>query len=69
MGQRASLSLGVNAASLTESNLQTTPATLANLQATNTIGATSQSNPVPLAPWLLAAACILLLVEAALSWR
>jgi hypothetical protein len=77
MGQHSSLSLGVNAADLAESNLQPLPAALANINAASLpaaehgdfAGATSQSNPQPLAPWLLGAALALLLVEATLAWR
>ncbi len=69
MGQHAGLSLGVNAGDLAESNLQTAPAALANIQAGILPGSTTRTNPIPLAPYLLAAACILMLLEAALAWR
>ena len=68
-GQKSAFSLGVNAADIHESNLQTAPQRLVDIQPASLPSAAARPQIVYLEPWLLATALLFLFVEAVLAWR
>jgi hypothetical protein len=69
VGQKSTFSLGVNAADPEESNLQPAPLQLADIRPASALPAAARTQVLYLEPWLIAAALVLLFLEAVLAWR